>query len=92
MTMIAQKVLPYSIRIASGLDLLLFAFALLLPISKPSAVILFGLFRIVAIGVACLLVAEFVVLREGGWKPRLIDSACGMALGLVWVLVKAATF
>lgn len=92
MTMIAEKFLPSSIRIASGLDLLLFAFALLLPISKPSAVILFGLFRITAIGVACLLVAEFVFLRKGGWKPRLIDSACVMALGLVWILVRAATF
>jgi hypothetical protein len=90
--MIVEKFLPYSIRIASGLDLLLFAFALILPISRPSAVILFGVFRIIAIGVACLLVAEFVVLRKGGWRLHLIDGACCMALGLVWILVRAASF
>ena len=90
--MIAEKLIPYSIRIASGFNLLLFAFALILPISKPSAVTLFGVFRFMAIVVACLLVAEFVLLRKRGWKPRLIDSACAIALGLIWILVRAATF
>lgn len=90
--MTPEKFLPYAIRIASSFDLLLFVFALILPISKSSAVTLFGVFRVIAIGVACLLIAEFVVLRKGGWMPRLIDGACGMALGFIWMMVRAATF
>lgn len=89
-----NKALPTSIRSISAVALLLFILGLVCPISRSTALHVFGVYRLLAVVVLILLLAELFMAKQMGrrWPTILLDTACSLTLLAIWFVVRAATF